>query len=254
MLNCFEWLCVKSPNSNVLDTRRHQAKRYLWEDVMTKVQSKIVSLAWVLFFMVPAICGAGELEGALMKEPTSSWSIDTRVGVVADGSSKQIQCSDCRNDGYDVAGVVALDFAYHWSDFQAGVSGSFSEVVLGNSHYRVSTTFGWTRRFNSWLQASVVSEAGVHVIPDIASGFMNGVVGDIDSAVLPYLGARFGLDVKVWDAAGLVLGLWGGAELDLMTQEINADMSVMFSDIPKREVHLAGGHQLGAGVTLGFEF
>ena len=221
---------------------------------MKKMNWTVLLAMCVVFFAAPMAGATGTIQDKVPSASTSYWSVDTRVGVVFDGSVREIQCYDCKQDYYGGGGIFGLDLTYNWNEFQTGLSGTLSEIIFGGQRYSLGATFGWNSELANWLQFKSVGEVGAHVLNNfIDAGIFQSVSDDSDFAILPYVGARLGLEAKVWPAAGMVLGIWGGAEIDLAKREYNRSLSGSYSPV-QQETYALGGHRLSVGVNLGFEF
>lgn len=217
-----------------------------------KMKFNILLLFVCGFVSTPAFAGGNEVKRT--DEVDSNWNIDARFGVGADKNYKELDCEECKSNGYNGSAILSLDLTYGWSDFEAGLTGSFNSALFKEPQYYVGATFGWRRDLTGWLEAKVTSEAGAHIMVDVVDDFFVTVRRDSGDVVLPYVATRLSLDATVWEAAGLVLGVWGGAKFDLTREVVEADVEVWFSDETRPERVEVGGHLLAGGLTLGFEF
>ncbi|MBT6489426.1 MAG: hypothetical protein HOK97_06675 [Deltaproteobacteria bacterium] len=222
---------------------------------MMKIMNWTVLLAMcVVFFAAPLAGAAGTVKEYKNGDSASYWSIDTRFGVIFDGSIREIQCQECKQGYYGGGVLVGVDATYNWSEFQAGLSGTFGEVLFEGQRYNLGAMLGWRHDLADWLQFKTVGEVGVHALNNfIDDGMFQSVADNSDFAILPFIGARVGLDARVWPAAGLVLGVWGSGQVDLAKRQYNASLSGLFDSV-NHETYEVGGHRLSVGVNLGFEF
>ena len=221
---------------------------------MKKMNWTVLLAMCVVFFAAPMAGATNTIQEKVTGDSTPYWSLDTRLGLIFDRSVQEIQGQDCKQDYYGGGPMVGVDLNYNWTELQAGLSGTVGEIIFGGQRYSLGATVGWHHNIASWLAFKSDVEVGAHVLNNfIDGGMFESVSDDSDFAILPYAGARLGLDAKVWPSAGLVLGLWGGAEIDLAKREYNRTISGSYTPT-QQETYAVGGHRLSVGVNLGFEF
>ena len=221
---------------------------------MKKMNWTVLLAMCVVFFAAPIAGATGTLQEGKTDVSAPYWSLDTRVGVIFDRSIREVQCQDCKQDYYGGGVIVGVDLTYNWSEFQAGLSGTLGDVTFEGQRYNLGATVGWRHDIANWLQFKSVGEVGVHALSNFIDGrIFQSVSDNSDFAILPFVGARVGLDARVWPDAGLVLGIWGSGQIDLAKREYEVSLNGLFDSV-NQETYEVGGHRLSVGINLGFEF
>jgi len=220
---------------------------------MKKVNWTILTALCVVFFAAPVAGAAGSTQLQKQDDSSSYWSLDARVGLLFDKSVEEIQCQHCYPTTFGAGGFLGLDLAYNWDNYQAGVSGTVSPIVFGGERYSAGATGGWQYDLAHWLKFHAIGELGIQITNNFVDGQMFGSApDDSDIAILPFLGARVGLDVELWPDGGLMFGVWGSGQIDLYNHQREFGVNGFGSN--ETETYTVGGYRLATGVNLGFEF
>ena len=159
-------------------------------------------------------------------EDAPYWSFDSRMGIGLEKSLQEVDCEDCTAEDYLTAVLLALDMAYLWSDFLVGLPAASWGSLFGSKGGQFGATVDWSRKLLPGLEIAVVGE----------------------------LGARLEFGALLVAEVGLVAGVWGSAQLDLMTKEFELESPSTFTNGPIQKNIRVGGHLLAAGLSLVADF
>lgn len=148
--------------------------------------------------------------------------------------------------------MTTADLRLRQGPWVFGVGSDYGGTMFGWPQLFVTATAGHQFRPLDWLSLELGAEAGAHHLWRVGARLFRESSGE-NTATLPFLGARAGVDVRLGIGGGaLLFGLVVRGRTDLGHATVRPTVSFLSGRL-EEQVHTVGGQVAYGGLHVGFE-